>query len=326
MHEHGRGNDMSNGSSQHGLQLSLEALFARPQPHATPTKQQHHASGMSKAAHALAKPTASHEPDCASTCVAEPLKRAARVSGPSGDGQAMESLRISAQALIASAAREPVALTITDNRRTMLSSRWRQGRRYLRLHKMFLSASPKLLEAIGRYVARGDRLAGKLIDQFIAEHQSAIALADKKPVVLQPVGAVYDLRQIEAELSEHYFAGAVQLPIGWGRAAISQSKRRRRRTLRMGIYLLDEQLIRIHPVLDQRWVPRYFVEWVVFHEMLHHVVPIAEKNGRHEYHSKEFCARERTFARYNDAKKWEEENLSRLIASRGRLSRSDAGG
>ena len=35
-----------------------------------------------------------------------------------------------------------VALTLTDNRRTMLSVRRREGVRHVRLHQMFLHASP----------------------------------------------------------------------------------------------------------------------------------------------------------------------------------------
>lgn len=288
---------MTKGTTTEATQLTLDALF----------------SSFSSGSHSGPRPVAVPTP--VPVPLAVPVTHATQ--------EQHERLRISAQTTISHAARETVFLTITDNRRTMLSSRWRKGVRLLRLHKMFLQAPAKVLEAVGRYVARADRPAGKLIDQYIAESQAAITPAVAKPIVLDPKGEFYDLAQIAASLSHEYFGGTVNLPIGWGRAAISQPKRRRRRTLRMGIYLLEEKIIRIHPVLDQQWVPKFFVEWVVFHEMLHHVVPIEEKNGRHEYHSKEFQERERTFHRYPEAKKWEQENLSRLIASRGRVSRKN---
>ena len=89
----------------------------------------------------------------------------------------------------------------------------------------------------------------------------------------------------------------------------------------MGLYLIDEQLIRIHPALDQAFVPRYFVEWVVYHEMLHHVIPMPMVNGRRVYHSPEFRARERDYADFERAREWEETHLSQLISSRGTSTR-----
>ncbi len=86
----------------------------------------------------------------------------------------------------------------------------------------------------------------------------------------------------------------------------------------MGTYLIDERIIRIHPALDQPFVPRYFVEWVVYHEMLHHVVPMPVVNGRRVYHSDEFRDLERRFDDFERARAWEEAHLTRLISSRGR--------
>jgi predicted SprT family Zn-dependent metalloprotease len=133
---------------------------------------------------------------------------------------------------------------------------------------------------------------------------------------LQPRGNVYDLAEIQRELSQRYFSGAVQLDITWGRHGSTRRKHRSRRTIRMGTYFIDEQLIRIHPALDQNFVPRYFVEWVVYHEMLHHVVPMPVVNGRRIYHSTEFRTRERQYADFERARAWEDAHLRKLIGSR----------
>ena len=37
----------------------------------------------------------------------------------------------------------------------------------------------------------------------------------------------------------------------------------------MGSYSVEDRLIRIHPTLDRPDVPRYYVAWIVYHEMLH---------------------------------------------------------
>ena len=81
----------------------------------------------------------------------------------------------------------------------------------------------------------------------------------------------------------------------------------------MGSYSVEDRLIRIHRSLDRAFVPRFFVEAVVFHEMLHQVHDIKLKNGRREFHSKAFLADEGRFERYLEARVWEREHLDELL-------------
>lgn len=230
------------------------------------------------------------------------------------------AMRAALERRLAIAMGGPLTVTITDNRRTMISVRRRDGLRHVRLHHMFLDAPLDVIEAVGRYLARGDRVASKHVDQYIAANQTRIRAGQPSaPTRLEPRGRVYDLAEIQRSLSERYFDGKVQLDITWGRAATNQRRRRARRTIRMGTYFIEEKLIRIHPALDQAFVPRYFVEWVVYHEMLHHVVPMPVLGGRKVYHSPEFRARERLYEDYERAREWEQRNLRRLITSRNSL-------
>jgi hypothetical protein len=242
--------------------------------------------------------------------------------------------RSTLEARIRERAGQEVRLRLTDNSHTMLSTRLIEGVRSVRLHRMFVTAPVEVIDAVGRYIARGDRQAGAVIDQYIEAHQHRIARKPRRPTPLRPHGLVYDLAEIQRALSLRYFDGRVELPIGWGRAGSARG-RRGRRTIRMGVYLIDERAIRIHPALDQHWVPRFFVEWVVFHEMVHHVVPAlhappdapdareTSPRARRHYHSPAFRERERDFEEYDRALAWERENLHRLIASRAlRATRS----
>jgi hypothetical protein len=70
--------------------------------------------------------------------------------------------------------------------------------------------------------------------------------------------------------------------------------------------------------LDAAFVPRYFVEYIVYHEMLHHVLPPRLQNGRRELHGPAFVARERQFENYQAALSWERENLGKLLRRRAR--------
>ena len=81
----------------------------------------------------------------------------------------------------------------------------------------------------------------------------------------------------------------------------------------MGSYSLEENLIRIHPGLDQEWIPACYLRWVVFHEMLHAAQPAPVVNGRHAFHTPEFAAEERRFVQYVEATEWERRNIAALL-------------
>jgi hypothetical protein len=71
--------------------------------------------------------------------------------------------------------------------------------------------------------------------------------------------------------------------------------------------------VRIHPALDRRWVPRYFLAYVMFHEMLHHAMPVTRGPGRRLLHPPEFREREREFRHHERALAWERAHLHRLL-------------
>jgi len=204
---------------------------------------------------------------------------------------------------------QQIRLVITDNRSTMLSARSKEGRLEVRLHHMFLTANDDILEAMGDYLD-GSQHATVIIDNFIEEHRARYVASGRPQSTLRTEGLHHDLRAIVDSLAERHFGGVVDVKIAWGKRV---QPTRRQRSLQLGTYLPDEQLIRIHPVLDQPWVPGFFVEAVVFHEMLHHDMPAVVQNGRRHYHTKAFKERERSFEYHSVTQKWEKENLWRLL-------------
>ena len=77
------------------------------------------------------------------------------------------------------------------------------------------------------------------------------------------------------------------------------------RKRRLGSFHRDRNLIRINPVLDSKNVPRYFIEYVVYHEMLHAAERVESCVGRQRVHTKEFKRREKVFKYYEQALAWE---------------------
>ena len=205
---------------------------------------------------------------------------------------------------------QAVRLVVTDNRSTMLSARPKGARLEVRLHHMFLTANEDVLDVVGDYLSDGDPRAAGAIDRFVEEHRARFVAEGPSEGSLRPSGRHHDLEEIVHNLGLRHFGGEVDVRITWGRRV---QPKRRQRSLQLGTYLPEERLIRIHPVLDQSWVPRFFVEAVVFHEMLHHDMPAIVRNGRRHYHTRAFRTRERSFEHHAEAQHWEEANLWRLL-------------
>jgi hypothetical protein len=127
---------------------------------------------------------------------------------------------------------------------------------------------------------------------------------------LVTAGAAHDLQQVFARLNARFFGGTLRVPLTWGRGG----GRARRSGLTFGSYDPVLALIRIHPVLDRRDVPDYFLESVVYHEMLHHHLGgIPDRAGRTVYHSRVFREAEARYPWHRQALAWEKENLPLLL-------------
>ena len=205
---------------------------------------------------------------------------------------------------------QPIRLIITDNRSTMLVARPKAGRLEVRLHHMFLTAEENILDAVGDYLSDSDAQAAAMIDRFVEEHRARFVAPGPLQGTLRSEGRHHDLRAIADDLARRHFGAEVDVRITWGKRV---QPKRRQRSLQLGSYLPEARLIRIHPVLDQSWVPGFFVEAVVFHEMLHHDMPAIVQNGRRHYHTRAFRTRERSFEYHSAAQQWQKDNLWRLL-------------
>lgn len=127
-------------------------------------------------------------------------------------------------------------------------------------------------------------------------------------------GSTYDLLEIYDDINEEYFRSRLSLNITW-----FGCKYRIARTSRtLGLYDRRDKLVKIHRLLDDRRFPDYFVSFIVYHEMLHHVCPPKRgKNGRRDIHHREFKKREKEYEHYHRALKWEKENLSTILNLEG---------
>ncbi len=178
----------------------------------------------------------------------------------------------------------------------MLSARSRDGVICVRLHRMFAAADDRLLEEVAAFL-KNRHVAMPRFRQFIRNHRDLFPAKRPNRVFLTTSGRFHDLRTLFDDINERYFNGAVKAAITWGAGCSRRVVRKRT----LGSYSERSNLIRINPVLDRRTVPRYYVAFVVYHEMLHAALGISRTGGRRQMHTAEFREREKLFEHYAKA-------------------------
>lgn len=113
--------------------------------------------------------------------------------------------------------------------------------------------------------------------------------------LLPPRGRHFDLVEIFDRLNRRCFAGGLARPrLGW-------STQRSRSIL--GHYDSAHGAIIVSRWFDTADVPRYLVEYLVFHEMLHIKFPVERDGHRRVVHSRAFREAEKEFPRYDQARR-----------------------
>lgn len=112
------------------------------------------------------------------------------------------------------------------------------------------------------------------------------------------------LASLAGEVHRTYFAKYPPLPVRWGH----QIARKRRRSIRLGSYNHHTVEIRIHPLLHASHIPAFFIQSIIHHEYLHHIL-----GGNH---NRRFHAHERKFLYYRESQEWIRRNLFMLLGRR----------
>jgi len=182
--------------------------------------------------------------------------------------------------------------------------RLREGRLLVRLSDLLEGAPDTVLRAIAHillakmYRKPVDRSHALRYRKYVASHE----IVRKAHLVRQirggkrlraPQGHFYDLDEIFENLNARFFHGLLTRP------CMSWSQTRTRRVL--GHYDPAHNAIIISRIFDHFGVPRYALEYIVYHEMLHLKHPVKLRGSRRCVHSAEFKAEEKLFPRLADA-------------------------
>jgi len=213
-----------------------------------------------------------------------------------------------------------IRVRFTENGTTMVSKSEAGQEASLRLHRIFLEAPADLLaETVRAFFAPSDRRsyrqARARIKDYVAHKRGDILRPVPRKRVLPPRGRFFDLGEVLGRILGEFFPASAPVEIGWSH----QIQRRL-----MGKWIENPaplpNVVLINRLLDSPEVPEYYLDFLVFHELLHETFGVARCGGRWVHHSSEFRERERLFPHYSRAAEWERDNVDRLYR-RYRMSR-----
>ena len=200
-------------------------------------------------------------------------------------------------------------IRLNDNARTLLSLRGNRltGLR-ISLHRDLLQHH-EALEDLRIWVGK-QTITPRLraaIDHVFAR-QRELQRATTAPV-LDPLNGPLDLAETYRRIHDTWFAHLPLIPVTWAR-----ERSGRLRHIRFAAYHRKDSRISVNPRVDQPWVARLWVDFLIFHEICHHAQACRPIPGETP-HSARFKAWERRFPHWEQAVAWEKANVDRFLAA-----------
>jgi len=184
--------------------------------------------------------------------------------------------------------------------------RLRDGRILVRISDLLETAPESVLRAIAHILVA--KLYRKPITpshasryrQYVASHHLSakvhlIRQMRGRKRISSSQGEVYDLNQIFNDLNQRFFHGLL------GRPQMTWSQDHARNHL--GHFDPAHNTIVVSRIFDRKKVPRFVLEYLVYHEMLHLKYPVKLKGSRRCVHGTEFQAEEKLFPQVEEAKR-----------------------
>ena len=149
-----------------------------------------------------------------------------------------------------------------------------------------------------------------VVDQVLVDKGRAPLESGGRLPPIRPKGKYFNLDDVLEAINHTYFEDSLQCRITWSNRVGGLSYHSMRKDPLTGE---EFHLISISKGYDAANCPLYAVAGVVYHECLHVVIPVEEKNGRRVVHGRVFRQRERQYIYYDEWIKWHREVLPRNI-------------
>jgi predicted metal-dependent hydrolase len=183
--------------------------------------------------------------------------------------------------------------------------RMREGKLFVRVSDLLEGAPPPVLRAIA-HILLAKMYRRPIEREYATQYRRYVSSKDisRKAHLLRQIrgrkriesahGRTYDLEIVFDDLNRRFFHGLLARPqMTWSREHARN---------RLGHYDPAHNAIVISRVFDHPRVPRYAVDYIVYHEMLHLKHPVRLRGSRRCVHSDEFQAEEELFPHLGEAK------------------------
>ncbi len=200
-------------------------------------------------------------------------------------------------------------LDIRFRRFTSLNTtiRLREGKLHVRLSDLLEHAPESVHEAIAHILLaklyrkpierhHNDRYRRYTQSEVVSKQAERIRQTRGRKRLTSPQGHQFDLDEVFETLNTRFFHGLL------GRPTLTWSAHVAKRML--GHYDAAHNTIVVSRVFDRPGTPRYAIEYLLYHEMLHLKHPVRVKAGRRCVHSREFQAEERLFPELPQAREY----------------------
>jgi len=202
-----------------------------------------------------------------------------------------------------------VYLKIKEYKSTYISVVKNRFQIRISLHKLFLKAPDDIKNAVISFCLKKDRNSYRMVKNYANRYFLDLDYSyklDKKKLVTK--GKYFDLKQIYENLNLIYFKNTLNLNITW----FERPKYKKYSHFTFGSYDKNFKLIRINKLIDQINFPFYFINYIVYHEMLHSICEEEiEENGNKKIHTKKFKQLEKKFAYYKETQEFEKKFVNK---------------
>jgi predicted metal-dependent hydrolase len=183
--------------------------------------------------------------------------------------------------------------------------RMRKGKLFVRLSDLLEGAPPAVLRAIAHILlakmyrrpierAHATRYRLYVSGQDVSRKAHLVRQVRGRKRIESAQGQTYNLEKVFDDLNQRFFYGLLARPrMTWSRDHARN---------RLGHYDPAHNAIVVSRAFDHPRVPRYAVEYIVYHEMLHLKHPVKLRGSRRCVHSTEFQEEEKLFPRLEEAK------------------------
>ncbi|MBW4037748.1 MAG: M48 family metallopeptidase [Acidobacteria bacterium] len=191
-------------------------------------------------------------------------------------------------------------LDIKFRRFTSLNTtiRLREGNLIVRLSDLLEHAPETIHQAIAHILLAklyrkpvapvfADRYRRYTQSESVSKQAERIRQTRGRKIISSAQGHLYDLDEVFESVNRRFFHGLL------GRPTLTWSAHIAKRML--GHYDAAHNTIVVSRVFDRPGTPRYAIEYLLYHEMLHLKHPVRVRAGRRCVHSREFQAEERLF-------------------------------